>query len=164
MNPEYIHLLINHVPIHGLAVATLFLLFALIFKKKTCTIFACVGVLLTSLSIPFVMGSGESAYERYKHNQEIRDHISNAGMEYAHLHYEHAETGAKLTYLLILLSAAALLSLKFKPGWFTTLSWITLVVAILALLVNAWIASSGGKIRRPDFQNPEADFSHIEDH
>lgn len=164
MNPEHIHLLINHVPIHGLALATLFLFLALIFKKKSCTIFACVGVLLTSLSIPFVMGSGESAFERYKHTQEIRDHISDAGLQYAHLHYEHAETGAKLTYLLILLSAATLLSLKFKPDWFTKLSWVTLFVAILALLANAWIASSGGKIRRPDFQNSEADFSHIENH
>ncbi len=153
MSAEHIHLLLNHLPIHGLAVATFILLIGLIAKNRVTIAAACLGILVSSLSIPIVMGSGEAAYDRYKLTPEIRETLTDQGMVFAHTHYENAEKGAKLTYLLILLCAAALISLKYKPGWFGKLAWGIFSLALLALLANAWIASSGGKIRRPDFQN-----------
>lgn len=152
MQPEHLHLLINHFPIHGLFIATLVLLIGLWTGGRRTQIAGLVVVLLCSLSIPFVMGSGEAALERYQDEDVIRSTLTEAGLDYGQQHYDAAEKGAKLTYLLLILSALALLSLKFKPLWFGKLAWVVLIMSVFCLLANAWIASSGGKIRRPDFQ------------
>ncbi|MEQ9824549.1 MAG: hypothetical protein ABQ298_09210 [Puniceicoccaceae bacterium] len=152
MQPEHLHLLINHFPIHGLFIATLVLLIGLWTGERRTQIAGLVVVLLSSLSIPFVMGSGEAALERYQDEDVIRSTLTEAGLDYGQQHYDAAEKGAKLTYLLLILSALALLSLKFKPLWFGKLAWVVLIMSVFCLLANAWIASSGGKIRRPDFQ------------
>ena len=164
MNPEHIHLLLNHIPIHGLAVATLILWVGVFLKNRTTIAVACAMVMLTSLSIPLVMGTGESAYHRYKQEPEIRQNLTDKGLQYAHLHYENAEKGSKLTYLLIALSAGALLSLKFKPAWSGKMAVVVCVLSLVCLFANAWIATSGGKIRRPDFQIGTIDTSHHEKH
>ncbi len=151
MNPEHIHLLVNHIPIHGLIFATIAAIIGLICESKQVIITGAVLTLLSSLSIPVVMGSGEAAYERYQKEPNIVQHMDMGGMHWAKKHYENAEKGAKATYLLILLSAGVLAAAKFKPTWLFRLAWVMVFVALASVSLNAWIASSGGKIRRPDF-------------
>ena len=153
MNPEHIHLLINHIPIHGLVVSTLFLLVALLFRNRLFTGIAIAFVTVSALSIPFVMATGEKAYERYDSDPQLKTLIGDAGLEMAKTHYKHAETGAKATYLLLVAGIVGLGIWKFRPDWLTKTGWVLLLLSVICLVLNAWIASSGGKIRRPDFRS-----------
>ena len=165
MTPEHIHLLINHIPIHGLVVSTLFLIVALLYRNRLFTGIAMAFVAVSGLSIPFVMASGEKAYEHYESDPQIKSLIGEAGLEMAETHYEHAETGAKATYLLLVVAIVGLGIWKFRPDWLFKIGWIVAVLCVICLILNAWIASSGGKIRRPDFRSspPTAEVEEDDD-
>jgi peptidoglycan/LPS O-acetylase OafA/YrhL len=152
MNPEHIHLLINHIPIHGLAFSTLFLVIALLLKNRLLVGISAAVITVCGLSIPFIMSTGEGAYERYENTPELWETIGESGLEAAHVHYERAEKGAKATYLLIVLGIVSILVWKFRPEWLIKMGWSLALLCVVCLFLNAWIASSGGKIRRPDFR------------
>lgn len=152
MNPEHLHLLVNHIPIHGLVFCTLSLIIGLVLRNRLLIGVSTVLITLASLSIPVVMGSGEAAYERYENNPELREQVGEMGLDVAHEHYQDAETGAKATYLLILWGVVNLVFWKFRPQWFVKTAYAMAAMAVVCLLINAWIASSGGQIRRPDFR------------
>lgn len=164
MNPEHIHLLVNHIPIHGLAFSTLFLITALLLKNRLLTGISAIIITLCALSIPLVMGSGEKAHERYESIPELRESVGESGLEMAHVHHENAEKGSKATYLLIVLGIASILVWRFRPEWLMRMGWILALLCIICLVLNAWIASSGGKIRRPDFRADAANIEYHEDH
>ena len=152
MKPEHIHLLINHIPIHGLIFSTLFLIVAVILRNRLLTGVAMAMITVAAISIPFVMASGEAAFERYQDEAELHKLIGEDGLAMAKTHYEHAETGAKATYLLIVVGIAGLGIWKFRPTWLIGTGWVMVALCAVALILNAWIASSGGRIRRPDFR------------
>jgi len=164
MNPEHIHLLVNHIPIHGLAVASFILLLGLALKHRMTVGVASLAVFLTALSIPVVMGTGEAAYQRYKQQPEIRDTLTDKGLQFAHVHFEQAEKGSKATYLLIVVGVLTLVCWKFKPNWFMKLGWALFLLTLICLILNVWIASTGGKIRRPDFQAGSVPTNHLDSH
>jgi peptidoglycan/LPS O-acetylase OafA/YrhL len=160
MNPEHLHLLINHVPIHGLAFSMLVLLVGLLIKSRPTQLTGVALVLVASLSIPFVMGSGEGAYESYRKDDPETARLDAASLEVAREHYEAAEKGAKATYLLAVLAALVLVAARWRPKWFVSGSWSLVILAVLCLVLNAWIAKSGGEIRRPDFRSVELNESN----
>ena len=153
MKPEHIHLLINHIPIHGLIFSTLFLIVALVLRNRLLTGVAIAITTVAAISVPFVMASGEAAFDRYQHEAELHKLIGEDGLAMAKIHYEHAEAGSKATYLLIVSGIVGLCIWKFRPTWLIRVGWVMAVLCAVALVLNAWIASSGGKIRRPDFRD-----------
>ena len=66
MRPEYVHLFLNHIPIIGLAFAVIHLLLGLIKNNSTTLLAGLLIAVLSGWTTPFVMDSGEHAYERYK--------------------------------------------------------------------------------------------------
>jgi hypothetical protein len=156
MTPEQIHLLINHFPLHGLLISAIVLWIGLLLKRDAITICGLAVTLLCCLSIPFVMGSGEAAFERFQNEAHLQSILTDEDLAAAKQHYDQAETGAKASYLLIVLSSAALISFFYqRKSLWKKLAWASAILCLAGLALNAWIAHSGGAIRRPDFRSDD---------
>lgn len=155
MTPEHFHLALNHLPIVGLAVAVLPLLAGLIARNRAWQLCGLMLALVSALSVPLVVWSGEEAHDRYDEGV-VAPFIDAGGKHWMHVHGSRAERGAKVYYAEAALAALALGAAWKKPQWASMASALTLAVAIAALGVGVWIADAGGKIRRPDFRGPAA--------
>ena len=155
MTPEHFHLVLNHLPIVGLAMAVLPLLAGLIARNRAWQLCGLMLVLLSALSVPLVVWSGEQAHDRYDEGV-VAPFIDADGKHWMHVHGSRAERGVKVYYAEAALAALSLVTAWKKPPWASLASALTLAVAIGALGVGVWIADAGGKIRRPDFRGPAA--------
>ncbi|MGH8047534.1 MAG: hypothetical protein ACREKL_09830, partial [Chthoniobacterales bacterium] len=86
-NPAYRHLLINHVPIIGLAAAALVLFIALFFRSRAAQIPALIVVLLMAASAVPVHKTGEAAYK------QVRALTDDAGADWLDEHSDRADKG-----------------------------------------------------------------------
>src|SRR5713101_1918227 len=65
-SPEYMHVLLNPVPVYGLAIGLVGLLLAIIARSRTAIVIALVLVFLSGLSAWPTYHYGEAAYDRMK--------------------------------------------------------------------------------------------------
>jgi len=151
MTPEQIHLALNHFPTIGLILAMIPLLVGLITRQRT-TAFAGVLVMgISALATPFIMSSGEDAYERYEEGP-VSPYLDAAAEPALEQHEERAHTWSKLLYADLIIAIAGLVALGFKPVWVRPVSAICLAGCLAGSGASSWIAYSGGKIRRPDMR------------
>ena len=64
--PEYVHVLLNPLPVYGLAVGTLALIIALVSRSRAARATALVLVMVSAASACPVYYYGEAAYDRVK--------------------------------------------------------------------------------------------------
>jgi uncharacterized membrane protein len=64
--PEYVHVLLNPLPVYGLAVATLALVIALLLKTRAVRVTTLALVILSAASAWPVYYYGEAGYDRVK--------------------------------------------------------------------------------------------------
>lgn len=154
ISPEHLHVMINHVPLIGLAIALVPLLIGLIGRRRE-SLF--LGLLLTVVcggSVSLVMWSGEEAEHEWLHT-ESASHLGEAGHEWAEIHEERAELGSKTIYAtagLALLGLIAMGVKKFKKA-VLPLAILTSLGCVASVIAAAWIADSGGKISHPEFRD-----------
>ena len=152
MTEEKIHLVVNHLPLIGLFFSLIPLAWGVIGNNASLLRVGWICLLIAGISTPVVMWSGEAAHLRYIEGGPVAAYIDEQGIQWANLHYQNAEKGAKASYLLILASIAGLVILWKKTAWARIAGIVSVVLGLLALALNVWIADSGGKIRRPDFR------------
>lgn len=144
--PEYLHVLLNPLPVYGVGLGILALIIAMALRSRPAQITALVIVFLSSASAWPVAEFGEQGYDR------IESMSSSTG--YAWLD-AHAQRATKAMFVFYTLAAVSLLALvvpwKFPKAalWLNT---ITLLLSIIALGVGIWIAYAGGQIRHKEFQ------------
>ncbi len=151
--PEYIHVLINHLPITGLFVAVVFLVISLFVKNKQMQVSALALIAALSLSAWFVIDFGQQGYDR------VYSQLYEEGQLWLKHHMLMAEKWAFLFYLT---SASALMGVVVafkKEKFFKLVSWITLVLSMITLGVGGYIAEVGGQARHREFRvgDPPAD-------
>lgn len=150
-NPAYRHLLLNHLPIIGLAVGALALFFAL-FLGRGARVAALLVVLLTAGSVFPVYETGEEAY------RPIRRIADDAGVDWLDAHMDRADAGVRYYYAL---AGLALVALVLPVKWPRTggpLAALTLAGAVFCVGVGGWIAQAGGPIRHAELRPaPAAD-------
>ena len=144
--PEYVHVLLNHLPLTGLLIAVVFLLIAWVINHRTSLLIALALVGLLSLSVWPVAEFGEEAYDR------VLSMADDAGGQYLKYHAQLADHWLFLYYITAAAAAAA-----WIVGWKKTkmLRWAGGMVAVLAvasLAAGAMIAEAGGKIRHREFR------------
>ena len=147
--PGYLHLLLNHLPIIGLALGALALGVALVLRSRPAQITALVVVFTAAASAWPVLASGQQAYK------PIRGLVDDAGSDWLDLHMERAE---KTIYAFYLLAAVALTGLVAPRRWPRTagpLAVASLALTLLCLGVGGYIAEAGGRIRHPEFRSSE---------
>jgi hypothetical protein len=154
--PEYVHVLINHLPLTGLFAALLCLIVALITRKRAAIFLGLGLVSLFSISAWPVSVYGEEGYDR------VYSMADEDGDAYLHRHKELAERWVWLFYVTGALGAAGMVA-----GWrWPKCLWATgagvATLAVISLAAGAVIADYGGKVRHREFRGGRPPPSHAD--
>lgn len=144
--PEYVHTLLNPLPIYGLGVALLGLIIASLLRSRSGQVTALTLVFVSAASVWPTAHYGERAYDRVL---VLADDDGRAWLE---AHEQRAESLMYVFYALALVALAAILVPHKWPKFAWPLTVLTMVVAMASLGVGASIAYAGGKIRHREFR------------
>jgi plastocyanin len=145
--PEYVHVLLNPLPVYGLAVGLIGLLVAVCSRSRAATVVALVVVLISAAAAWPVYEYGEQGYDR------VLAMADNDGQTWLASHKERAEGLIWLFYALAILSAIALIAPAKWPGLSIWLGVAVLVLGTITLGAGGYIAYAGGRIRHREFRN-----------
>ena len=145
--PEYIHVLINPLPIYGLAMGLLGLVVAFFLRSRRAQIVALI----------IVMVSAASAWPVYEFGEQAENPVISMadadGQAWLAEHKDRAEDLIYFFYGLALLSAAAIAAPMKWPKTSTSLFVSVILVGGITLGCGGYIAYAGGKIRHREFRN-----------
>jgi len=145
--PEYIHVLLNPLPVYGLAVGLLGLIVAFFLRSRPAQIATLVVVLISSASAWPVYEFGEQAKDRVL---SMENEVGGAWLEE---HQDRAEDLIWFFYALAILSTAALIAPRKWPRSATPLVIGVISLSLVTLGCGGYIAYAGGKVRHREFRN-----------
>jgi disulfide bond formation protein DsbB len=145
--PEYIHVLLNPLPVYGLAVGLLGLIVAFFLRSRAAQIATLVVVLISAASAWPVYEFGEQAKDRVL---SMENEVGGAWLEE---HQDRAEDLIWFFYALAILSAAALIAPRKWPRSATPLVIAVILLSAVTLGCGGYIAYAGGKVRHREFRN-----------
>jgi len=148
--PEYIHVLINPLPVYGLAMGVLGLIIALLQRSRRAQIATLALILLSGLSAWPTVHFGEAGYDR------VLSMSDDQGEAWLKVHEHRADQLAWSFYVLAAIAAMAIFAPVKWPKTATALALVTLVLSFAVLGVGGYIAHAGGKIRHREFRNEPA--------
>lgn len=145
--PEYIHVLVNPMPVYGMAMGILALLAGLLTKSRAASMAALLVVIVAAGSILPTTMTGERAYDRVyaMSNQDAQRWLDE--------HEERAELVALVYYAAAALAAAALLAQWRSWKVARAMSIIAFVVSLAALAGGGWASQAGGQVRHSEFRD-----------
>jgi hypothetical protein len=146
MNPDYLHVLLNPIPIYGLAMGVIGLLVAFALRSRAARMVALTLVCLSAAAAWPVWHYGEKAYD------DVMMITDKEGTGWMDAHRSRAEKLIVAFYALAALSLTALVVPIKKPGADIPLALTTLIAAIIVLGIGGWIAYAGGRIRHEEFR------------
>ncbi|MBI2813031.1 MAG: hypothetical protein HYX71_01955 [Opitutae bacterium] len=152
--PEYLHALLNHLPILGLAVALLALGSALLSKHRAAIAGSLLLVGLLAASAWPVIASGASAYDR------IRVISDPEGAALLKRHMVLAERWAWLYYVTAAIALAGAILAWKRPKWQNGAAITVALFAASALAGGAAAAKLGGQVRHAEFRPGSALVPH----
>jgi hypothetical protein len=145
--PEYLHVLLNPLPIYGLAAGLLALFVALLLRNRQARITGFIVIIVCSASAWPVHELGEQAYD------PVLSMSDDQGQAWLQSHKARAE---KLIVLFYVLAAAAVAGLvaSWKSDKLSFIAAIlVLVLGLTTLGAGGYIAYAGGRIRHREFRN-----------
>jgi hypothetical protein len=145
--PEYIHVLINPLPVYGLAMGLLGLIVAFFLKSRRAQIVTLIIVLISAASAWPVYEFGEEAYN------PVLTMADDPGQAWLNEHKDRGEDLIWFFYALAALSAVALFAPRVWPRSATPLVIAVILVGAATLGAGGYIAYAGGKIRHREFRN-----------
>jgi hypothetical protein len=145
--PEYVHVLLNPLPVYGLLVGWLGLIIAFFLKSRRAQIATLALVLISAASAWPVYEFGEDGYDRVL---SMTDEDGHAWLD-EHMH--RAEKLIYVFYALALLSAIAVAAPIKWPKSSAPLVIATILLGAATLGIGGYIAYAGGKIRHREFRN-----------
>ena len=145
--PEYIHVLLNPLPVYGLAVGLLGLIVAFFLKSRHAQIATLVMVLISAAAAWPVYEFGEQAKDRVL---SMENEVGDAWLEE---HQDRAEDLIWFFYALAILSAVAIVAPMKWPRSATPLVIAAILLGVVTLGSGGYIAYAGGKIRHREFRN-----------
>jgi plastocyanin len=144
--PEYLHVLINPLPVYGLAMGLIGLFVAICQRSQAASRAALVIVLISAAAAWPVYEFGEQAYDR------VLSMSDEAGRAWLTEHQSRAEHLIWFFYALAGLTAVTLI-VSFKRAKFAVaLSVTVLLLGAITLGLGGYIAYAGGKIRHREFR------------
>lgn len=145
-NAAYRHVLLNHLPITGLAVAACVLAWGVFEDRWASIAFGLALCLLTSASAIAVLQTGDAAYP------QLFDQLDGHGQGWLDHHAHLAERWGRLLPANGLIAAVALALGARRLAWRRRLGGIVLVTSCIALAGGIVVAEAGGKIRHVEFR------------
>ena len=144
--PEYVHALLNPLPVYGLAVGLLGLIIALLSRTRAARVTALALVMVSAVSAWPVYHYGEAGYDR------VKSMVDEAGDKWLDEHTRRGEQLIYVFYAVAALSALATTAEFISLRSAAPLAIATLILATANLGVGAYIAYAGGHIRHREFR------------
>lgn len=145
--PEYVHVLINHLPLTGLFAVLLSLLASFVLRKRSVAMLSMVLVSVFSLSVWPVYAYGEASYDR------VYSMADSDGDAYLSHHKRLAERWSWLFYITSATGALGAIAGWKWPKCLWAVSSATALFATASLVCGAVIADAGGKVRHREFRH-----------
>lgn len=145
--PEYVHVLLNHLPLTGLLVALLGLGGALFLKQRPALFLALLWVSVMAGSVGPVAEYGERGFDR---TLAMAD---DDGQAYLKAHAALAHRWMFLYYTTAAAGVAAMFIGWKWPKFFRLAALVVVLLGIGSLIAGSDIADYGGKIRHREFRN-----------
>src|SRR6266852_4561404 len=139
--PEYLHVLINPLPIYGLAIAWIGLIIAFFLRSRRAQIATLIIVLICASSAWPVYEFGEQGYDR------VLTMADDDGRAWLDAHKDRAEDLIWFFYALAILSVVAIAVPIKWPKSSVALALAVLLLGAGCLGVGGYIAYAGGRIR-----------------
>jgi len=144
--PEYVHVLLNPLPIYGLAMGWIGLLIGFSLRSRPAQIATLVLILISAASAWPVYEFGQQGYDR------VLSMSDDAGQAWLDEHQHRAE---QLIYFFYALAALSLIAITVPMKWPRTsapLLIATILLGVIVLGMSAYIGYAGGKIRHKEFR------------
>jgi hypothetical protein len=154
--PEYLHVLLNPLPVYGLAIALFGLITAIYLGTRGGQVTALVLIFACAASAWPVAHYGEAA------ESSVLAMADDDGQAWLKAHAHRADELIYVFYALALVSAAAIFAPKRWPRTARPLAIATLILAIVSLGAGFYIAHAGGKIRHREFRNAPPPTTEVE--
>src|SRR5437667_9374345 len=148
--PEYVHVLLNPLPVYGLLISWIGLIIAVILKSRRAQVATLALVLVTSLSAWPVYEFGQQASDR------VLSMTDEDGERWLDEHQDRAEDLIWIFYALAVLSAAAIAVPIKWPKSSAPLVIAVILLGAATLTCGSYIAYAGRKIRHREFRNEPA--------
>ena len=145
--PEYIHVLINPLPVYGLAMGLLGLIIAFFLRSRSAQVATLIIVLVCAASAWPVYEFGQQAKDRVL---SMENEVGDAWLEE---HEDRAEDIIWLFYALAVVSAIALVAPRKWPQSAGPLVIAVILLGVTTLGAGCYIAYAGGKVRHREFRN-----------
>ena len=145
--PEYLHVLLNPLPVYGLGIALFGLIAATYLRSRGAQLAALVLIFASTSAVWPVMHHGDQAYDR------VLAMADEPGQAWLKAHVHRADKFVYLFYATALLSVCAIFVPKKWPRSATPLLIATMLLAIFSLGAGTYIARAGGKIRHREFRS-----------
>jgi hypothetical protein len=145
--PEYIHVLLNPLPVYGLLVGWVGLVIGLALRSRRAQIATLTLVLLSSISAWPVYEFGQQGYDR------VLSMTDEAGEAWLDEHMHRAEDLIWVFYVLAALSAFAIAVPIKWPKSSMPLAVAVILLSAVTLGSGAYIAYAGGRVRHREFRN-----------
>jgi amino acid permease len=143
--PEYLHVLLNPLPVYGLALGALALILAMAMRRRAAVIVALALIFISALSAWPTIHYGELGYDRALT-------LNETSADWLDAHAQRATRAEPAFYVLATIAAVAF-ALPWKlPKTATALNFITLAATLAVLALGVWIAYAGGQIRHREFR------------
>jgi hypothetical protein len=144
--PEYVHVLLNPVPVYGLAMGLIATVIALVLRNKRAYV--------VGLGLIFIATA--SAWPVYELGEKSADPVlamaDDDGRAWLKAHEHRAEKLIPLFYVLAILSAIAIVAPVKFPRTSLPLTLATVILGLAVFAAGAYIAQAGGKIRHREFR------------
>jgi len=145
--PEYIHVLLNPLPVYGLLVGWVGLIIGLVLRSRSAQIATLSLVLLSSTSAWPVYEFGEQGYDRVL---SMTDEAGEAWLD------EHRYRAENLIWVFYALAAVSTFAIAAPIKWPKSSMPLAVAVVLLGAVTlgsGTYIAYAGGRVRHREFRN-----------
>lgn len=154
--PEYVHVLINPLPVYGLAMGVLALAISLFRRSRSAQVTALLLIVFCGAIAWPVAHYGGEAYDR------VLSLSDDQGQDWLKAHAERADRFIFYFYALAAVAVGTILLPLRWPKATLSLTIVTLLCACAVLGMGSYIAYAGGKIRHREFRNEPAPVIPVE--
>ena len=144
--PEYLHVLLNPLPVYATAMGVIGLVLALVLRSRQAQAIACVIVFIGTASVWPVAYYGDKGADR------VQSMSNKAAVRALHEHVARADSAEWVFYLTAAVAFVGIIAAWKFPKILPAVTILTILLAIACTTTAAWISQAGGQIRHSEFR------------
>ncbi len=150
LKAEYVHILLNPLPVYGLSMGVFVLAAGMLSRSKAARNIGLILIVICSASAWPVLYYGQHGYNH------LYPQLDTDSQKWLEVHMERAERFIYAFYLTAVLGIADILAQKKLPRATKALTGLTLAAGIASLGIGGWISRAGGEVSHSEFRSEDA--------